>query len=81
MMPLIACRQSMRGRPPCSFGGGGASSRRIGSMMAQSSSDSSQIVSSGLMVRAVRPNVAPPEVKGRIPQVRSRTPWGSEIVS
>lgn len=65
MMPLMACRQSMRGRPPCSLGGGGASSRRIGSMRAQSSSGNSQIVSSGSAVGDVRPKVSSPDVEVR----------------
>ena len=65
MIPLIACRQSMRGRPPCCFGGGGVSSRRIGSMIVQRSSVSSQIVSSGSAVRAARPTASPPDVEVR----------------
>jgi hypothetical protein len=62
MMPLIACRQSMRGRPPWELGGGGASSSKIGSMTAQRSSGSSQIVSNGSAECAVRPKAASPDV-------------------
>jgi len=50
MMPLRACRQSMRGRPPWTLGGGDASSSKMGSMAVQRSSGSSQIVSRGLIV-------------------------------
>jgi len=66
MMPLTAFRQSMRGRPPLVLGVGGASSRRIGSIRSQSSSGSSQIVSSGLTLRAIRPKVVAPDVQMRI---------------
>ena len=62
MIPLKAARQSMRGRPPCSFGGGGASSRRIGSIRSQRRSGTSQMVSSGLISRFVRAKAASPEV-------------------
>ena len=65
MMPSIARRQSMRGRPPWALGGGGASSSRMGSMRTQRSSESSQIVSSGLVVRAVRPKAVTPDVEVR----------------
>lgn len=55
MMPLIADRQSIRGRPPWSLGRGGASSNRIGSIRSQRSSLSSQIVSKGSYCRWFRP--------------------------
>jgi hypothetical protein len=69
MMPLKAARQSMRSRPPCSFGDGGASSSRIGSIRSHSSSGTSQMVSSGLISRLVRATAASPEVELSIPQV------------
>lgn len=71
-MQLIAGRQSMRDRPPWALSGGGASSSKMGSMVAQWSSGSSQIVSSGLTVRTVRPKASSPDVKVHTSSVRSQ---------
>jgi len=64
MMPLIAARQSIRGRPPRALGGGVGSFKRIGSMRHQSSSLTSQRATRGLFVGCVRHKRVSPDVEG-----------------
>jgi len=72
MMQLIACRRSMRDRPPWALGGGGASSSKMGSMVAQRSSCCSQIDSGGLTVQAACPRSSSPDVKVHRSSVQSQ---------